>query len=62
MDLMGIGLNGAMFDIEFPKVKVAPVFVDDEEKIKHIVENCLINKAGGLYKTTGSLMMVTNIV
>ena len=49
--LTDIGLNGAMLDIELPKVKVAPVFVDDEEKIKHIVENRLINKAGGLYKT-----------
>ena len=48
---MAIGLNGAMFDIELPKVMVAPIFVDDEEKIKHIVENHLINKVGGLYKT-----------
>ena len=33
-------------------MKVAPVFVNDEEKIKHIVENCLINNVGGLYNKT----------
>ena len=28
--LMGISLNGAMFDIELPKIKPNPVFVDDK--------------------------------
>jgi hypothetical protein len=49
--LMGIGLNGAMLDIELPKAKPAPVFVNDETRINHIIGNHLINKTGDLYKT-----------
>jgi hypothetical protein len=33
------------------KVKAYPVYVNDEAKINHIIHNCLINKAGGLYQT-----------
>jgi hypothetical protein len=48
---MGIGLNCVMFDIELPKVKPAPIFINDKARINYIVENCLINKMGGLDKT-----------
>jgi hypothetical protein len=37
-----------MFNIELPKAKPAPIFVNDKARIKHIVDNCLIIKAGGL--------------
>jgi hypothetical protein len=40
-----------MFDIELPKIKPAPIFVNDKAKINHIIENHLINNVGGLYKT-----------
>jgi hypothetical protein len=35
--LRSIGLNGAMFDIELPKAKPAPFFINDEARINHIV-------------------------
>jgi len=47
----GDGYNGTMLDFELPKVKKKPVFRDEETRIQHIVDNKLLNKAGGLYKT-----------
>ncbi len=38
-------------DVKLPKVKKSAVFEDNEEKIQYLVDNCLINKAEGLYKT-----------
>jgi hypothetical protein len=49
--LTSIGLNGAMFDIKLKKAKPATVFINDKARINHIIDNHLINKAGGLYKT-----------
>jgi hypothetical protein len=49
--LTGMGYNGTMLDCELPKVKKKPVFRDEEARIQHIVDNKLLNKAGGLYKT-----------
>ena len=49
--LTGMGYNGTMLDCELPKVKKKPVFHDEEARIQHIVDNKLLNKAGGLYKT-----------
>jgi hypothetical protein len=49
--LTAMGFNGAMLDCELSKVKKKPVFCDDEAQIQHIVDNKLLNKAGGLYKT-----------
>jgi hypothetical protein len=49
--LTAMGFNGAMLDCELPKVKKKPVFHDDKAQIQHIVDNKLLNKAGGLYKT-----------
>ena len=49
--LTGMGYNGTMLDCELPKVKKKPVFCDEEVRIKHIVDNKLMTKAGGLYKT-----------
>ena len=40
-----------MLDCELSKVKKKPVFCNDEAQIQHIVDNKLLNKAGGLYKT-----------
>jgi hypothetical protein len=40
-----------MLDCELPKVKKKPVFHDEEARIQHIVDNKLLNKVGGLYKT-----------
>ena len=45
--LTSIGLDGAMFDIELPKAKPAPDFVNDKARINHVVDNYLIDKAGG---------------
>ena len=39
-----------MLDCELSKVKKKAVFRDDEAQIQHIVDNKLLNKAGGLYK------------
>jgi hypothetical protein len=39
-----------MFNIKLPKAKPAPIFVNEEARINHIVDICLINKVGGLYK------------
>jgi hypothetical protein len=50
MALMEIGLNGNMFDLELPKVKADAIIANDDEKIKHSIDNHLITKAGGLYK------------
>jgi hypothetical protein len=44
--MVGIGLNGANFNIELPKVRPDSVFVDNKIRINHIVQNSLINKAG----------------
>jgi hypothetical protein len=40
-----------MFNIELLMAKPAPVFVNDKDRINHNVDNCLINKVGGFYKT-----------
>ncbi len=45
--LTSISLIGAMFDIELPKVQPAPVFVNDEARINHIVENHFDKQGGG---------------
>ncbi len=49
--LSGMGFNGGMLDVKLLKVKAAAAFEDKEAKIQYLVENCLIDKAGGLYKT-----------
>ncbi len=49
--MTGMGFNGNMMDVKLPKVKKTVVFEDNKEKIQYLVENRLINKAGGLYKT-----------
>jgi hypothetical protein len=49
--MTGMGYNGTMLICELPKVKKKPVFCDEEARIQHIVDNKLLNKAGGLYKT-----------
>jgi hypothetical protein len=49
--LTAMGFNGELLDCELPKVKKQPVFRDEEAQIQHIVDNKLLNKAGGLYKT-----------
>ena len=48
-------------DVKLPKVKAAAVFENNEEKIKYLVENRLINKAGGLYKT-GTIVANCSVV
>ena len=48
---MVMGFNGAMLDCELSKVKKKAVFRDNEAQIQQIVDNKLLNKAGGLYKT-----------
>ena len=45
--LTRMGYNGTMLDCELPKVKKKPVFRDEEARIQHIVDNKLLNKAGG---------------
>jgi hypothetical protein len=44
-------------DVKLPKVKKNAVFEDNEEKIQYLVENHLINKAGGFYKRGRSLQI-----
>jgi hypothetical protein len=46
-----MGFNGELLDCKLPKVKRQSVFRDEEAQIQHIVDNKLLNKAGGLYKT-----------
>ena len=48
-------------DVKLPKVKAAAAFENNEEKIKYLVENRLINKAGGLYKT-GTIVANCSVV
>jgi len=52
-----MGFNGAMFDIEPPVVSRDVIPEGNEAKIQHIIDNRLINKAGGLYKLASSLKM-----
>jgi hypothetical protein len=59
--LTGMGFNGAMLDVKLQKVKAAAAFEDNEAKIQYLVENCLINKAGGLYKT-GTIVANCHVV
>jgi hypothetical protein len=59
--LSGMGFNGGVMDVKLPKVKAAAVFEDNEEKINYLVENRLINKAGGLYKT-GTIVANCSVV
>ncbi len=49
--LTGMGYNGTMLDCELPKVKKKPIFCNEEAWIQHIIDNNLMNKAGGLFKT-----------
>jgi hypothetical protein len=49
--LTGMGFNGHMMDLKLPQVTAAAVFEDNKEKINQLVENRLINKVGGPYKT-----------
>ena len=56
-----MGFNGGVMDVKLPKVKAAAVFENNEEKIKYLVEKCLINKAGGLYKT-GTIVANCSVV
>ena len=49
--LTGMGYNGTMLDCELPKVKKKPNFCNEEAWIQHIIDNNLMNKAGGLFKT-----------
>ncbi len=46
--LTGMGYNGTMLGCELPKVKKKPVFCNEEAQIQHIVDNKLLNKAGGV--------------
>jgi hypothetical protein len=59
--LTGMGFNGAMLDVKLQKVKAAAAFEDNEAKIQYLVENRLINKAGGLYKT-GTIVANCHVV
>ncbi len=59
--MTGMGFNGNMMDVKLPKVKKTAVFHDNEEKIQYLVENRLINKAGGLYKT-GTIVANCSVV
>jgi hypothetical protein len=49
--LTKMGFNEAMFDIELPVVSKDVIPEGNEAKIQHIIDNRLINKAVGLYKT-----------
>jgi hypothetical protein len=49
--LTAMGFNGELLDCKLPKVKKKPVFCDEEAQIQHIIDNKLLNKAGGFYKT-----------
>ena len=49
--LREMGFNGAMFGIEPPVVSKDVIPEGKEAKIQHIIDNWLINKAGGLCKT-----------
>jgi hypothetical protein len=55
--LSGMGFNGGVMDVELPKVKAAAAFENNEEKIDYLVENRLINKAGGLTRR-GRLLLI----
>ena len=55
--LAGMGFNGGTMDVKLPKVKKMMVFKDNKAKIQHLMENCCMNKAGGLFKTG---LIVTN--
>ena len=46
-----MGFNEAMFDIELPVVSKDIIPEGNEANIQHIMDNRLINKARGLYKT-----------
>jgi hypothetical protein len=49
--LTPMGFNGELLDCKLPKIKKKPVFCNEEAQIQHIIDNKLLNKAGGLYKT-----------
>ena len=49
--LTKMGFNGAMFDTEPPVVSKDIILEGNEAKIQHLINNRLINKAQGLYKT-----------
>jgi hypothetical protein len=49
--LTEMGFNGVIFDIEPPVVSKDIIPEGNEAKIQHIIDNRLINKAQGLYKT-----------
>jgi hypothetical protein len=49
--LTTMGFNGELLDCKLPKVKKQPVFCNEEAQIQHIIDNKLLNKARGLYKT-----------
>jgi hypothetical protein len=46
--LTKMGFNGAMFDIELPVISKDVIPEGNEANIQHIIDNRLINKAGGL--------------
>ncbi len=48
-------------DVKLPKVKKSAVFEDNKEKIQYLVDNHLINKGGGLYKT-GTIVTNCSVV
>ncbi len=45
--LTAMGFNGELLDCKLPKVKIKPVFCNEEAQIQHIIDNKLLNKAGG---------------
>ena len=49
--LMAIGFNGELLDCKLLNKKKQPVFCDEETQIQYIINNKLLNKAGGLNKT-----------
>jgi len=55
--LTEMGFNGVIFDIEPPVVSKDIIPEGNDAKIQHIIDNRLINKAGGLYKLASSLQM-----
>ncbi len=62
-ELLGMGFNGGVMDVKLPKVKAAVVFEDnEEEKINYLVENRLINKAGGGAYKTGTIFANCSVV
>ena len=55
--LREMGFNGAMFGIEPPVVSKDVIPEGKEAKIQHIIDNWLINKAGGCAKLVSLLQM-----